>query len=101
MYKYFNDDLPDCFNNYFREQPANNHGYNLRRRNINHQTISPYSEKMIKNNGIAIWNTIPEDIKSCTNIKSFSSKLKTDIILVKFQTDFAKETSIVTSILNI
>ena len=82
MYKYHNNKLPANFSNYFQIQAAVTHSYNLRNRSQNRRILSNYAEKMIKHNGVDIWNTIPPEIKSCQNLKSFSNKLKKDILLV-------------------
>ena len=82
MYKYHNNKLPANFSNYFQIQAAVTHSYNLRNRSQNRRIFSNYAEKMIKHNGVDIWNTIPPEIKSCKNLKSFSNKLKKDILLV-------------------
>ena len=82
MYRYYNDKLPANFENYFQDHTVVNHSYNLRNRNPPRQILSCYAEKMIKHNGIAIWNTIPNEIQICQNLKLFSNKLKKDILLV-------------------
>ena len=82
MFKYHKGSLPACFENYFQNQSRVNHGYNLRNRAINYHTGSQDSQNMMKNNGRAIWDTIPNDIKNSLNIKAFSKKLKTEILLV-------------------
>ena len=82
MYKYYKNNLPANFDNYFESQNAITHSYNLRSRNPPRQIFSIYAERMIKNNGRDIWNTIPPEIRNCQNLKSFSDKLKKDILLV-------------------
>ena len=82
MYRYYNDKLPAYFDNYFVRAGTINHSYNLRNRNPPRQILSTYAEKMIKNNGYDIWNTIPTSIQNCKNLKSFSDKLKKEILLV-------------------
>ena len=82
MYKYYNNKLPAYFNNYFENRDTISHSYNLRNRNPPRRILSTYAEKMIKNNGYDIWNTIPTNIKNCKNLKSFSEKLKKEILLV-------------------
>ena len=82
MYKYYKNNLPANFDNYFESQNAITHSYNLRSRNPPRQILSIYAERMIKNNGRDIWNTIPPEIRNCQNLKSFSDKLKKDILLV-------------------
>ena len=82
MYKYYNNKLPAYFNNYFENRDTISHSYNLRNRNPPRPILSTYAEKMIKNNGYDIWNTIPTNIKNCKNLKSFSEKLKKEILLV-------------------
>ena len=82
MYKFHNDKLPEIFNNYFDNHLVITHSYNLRNRNPPRRILSIYAEKMMKNNGPDIWNTIPREIQNCDSIKSFSDKLKKDILLV-------------------
>ena len=71
MYKYYNNKLSANFDNYFQNQTVVNHSYNLRNRNPPR-----------RQNGIDIWTSIPTEIQSCQTLKSFSTKLKTDILLV-------------------
>ena len=82
MYKYYDDKLPIIFDNYFQNQAVITHSYNLRNRNPPRPILSAYAEKMMKNNGPDIWNTIPSEIQNCKNLKSFSDKLKKQILLV-------------------
>ena len=82
LFKYHNDKLPANFENYFHEENLITHSYNLRNRNPPRPILSCYAEKMIKHNGIAIWNTIPYETQICQNVKQFSKKLKTEILLV-------------------
>ena len=81
MHKYHNDKLPLLFNNYFQTRTVS-HSYNLRRVNPPQPILSTYSEKMIRNTGMLIWNAVPDEIKLITNIKSFAYRLKKDILLV-------------------
>ena len=76
MFKYYSKKLPESFDNYFETESVVTHSYNLRNQNPTRQILSTYAEKMIKNNGPDIWNTIPADIQNCFNLKSFSDKLK-------------------------
>ena len=82
MYKYYNNKLPAYFDNYFENLGTISHSYNLRHRNPPRRILSTYAEKMIKNNGYDIWNTIPTNIQVCKNLKSFSDNLKKEILLV-------------------
>ena len=82
MYKYYNDQLPANFNNYFQTEAPVTHSYNLRNRSQHRRILSNYAERMIKFNGVDIWSTIPPEIKSCQNLKLFSDNLKKDILLV-------------------
>ena len=82
MFKYYNNKLSANFDNYFQNQTVVNHSYNLRNRNPPRRILSCYAEKMIKHNRIDIWNSIPTEIQNCQTLKSFSTKLKKDILLV-------------------
>ena len=82
MYRYYKNKLPSNFNNYFETQTAVTHSYNLRNRNPPRQILSIYAEKMIKYNGPDIWSTIPTEIQNCQSLKSFTDRLKKDILLV-------------------
>ena len=82
MHKYYNNKLPGNFDNYFEIQTTVNHSYNLRNRNPPRQILSIYADKMIKYNGLDIWNTIPNEIQNCQSLRLFSNKLKKDILLV-------------------
>ena len=82
MHKYYNGKLPKIFEGYFQNRGIVSHSYNLRRVNPQQPILSCYAEKMIKHNGIAIWNTIPDEMKTISNIKTFSFTLKRDILLV-------------------
>ena len=82
MFKYFNGKLPQNFDNYFQQNEPNPQPYFLRHERRHHRITSRFSEKMVKHNGMSIWNTVPDEIKRCNNIKSFCFKLKKDILLV-------------------
>ena len=82
MYKYYNGKLPQAFDYYFQQNEPNPQPYFLRHQRENHHILSRFSAKMMKQNGIDIWNTIPEEIQRCTNIKAFCFKLKKDILFV-------------------
>ena len=82
MYKYHNNKLPQNFDNYFENQSEITHPYNLRNRNPPRRILSVYEEKMMKNNGPDIWNTIPIEIQNSKNLKSFTDTLKKNILLV-------------------
>ena len=82
MHKYYNIKLPAILKDYFRTNTTVSHSYNLRRVSYFRPILSIYSEKMIKHNGMAIWDTVPNEIKFISNIKAFAFKLKKDILLV-------------------
>ena len=82
MFKYFNGKLPPTFDNYFQQNEPDAQPYFLRHRRRQHRSTSCFSEKMIKYNGVSIWDTVPDEIKCCSNIKTFCYKLKRDILLV-------------------
>ena len=81
MHKYYNKKLPPFFDHYFETNAIVTHSYNLRRVTPFQPILSNYSEKMINYNGLAIWNSIPSEIQIMSNIKSFSYRLKKDILL--------------------
>ena len=82
MHKYHKGKLPTLFNDYFQTDKTVSHSYNLRRVHYSKPILSIYSERMIKYNGMDIWNTIPNDIQIIDSIKSFAYRLKKDILLV-------------------
>ena len=82
MYKYHNNKLPQNFDNYFQQNEPDPQPYFLRHERRHYRITSRFSEKMIKYNGISIWNTVSDEIKCCNNIKTFCFKLKKDILLV-------------------
>ena len=82
MHKYHNGMLPEIFKDYFQNNATVSHSYNLRRVRPQQPILSCYAEKMIKHNGVDIWNTVPDKIKTMSNIKTFSFNLKKDILLV-------------------
>ena len=83
MHKYKNGKLPVIFDDYFRNSELVSHSYNLRRQVPQRPILSTYAEKMIRHKGMDIWNnTIPDDIQIIFNIKTFSFRLKRDILLV-------------------
>ena len=82
MFKYFNGKLPHVFGDYFQQEEPLPQPYSWRRARQNQRSMSSFSEKMVKYNGIDIWNVIPEEIKRSNSIKSFCHKLKKDILLV-------------------
>ena len=82
MHKYHHGKLPSLFNDYFQTNTTVSHSYNLRRINHVRPILSIYSKRMIKHNGMDIWNTIPNEIQIISNIKTFAYRLKKDILLV-------------------
>ena len=81
MHKYKNGKLPIIFDEYFQNSEVVSHSYNLRRITPQRPILSSYAEKMIRHNGIAIWNAVPEELKTIENIKTFSFRIKKDILL--------------------
>ena len=82
MFKYFKGKLPQTFDSYFVQNEPAPQPYFLRHARQINRVMSRFSEKMMKYNGIDIWNTIPEEIQNCNNIKSFCYRLKKDILFV-------------------
>ena len=82
MHKYKNGKLPIIFDEYFKNSEVVSHSYNLRRITPQRPILSSYAEKMIRHNGMAIWNAVPEELKTIENIKTFSFRIKKDILLV-------------------
>ena len=82
MFKYFKGKLPQTFDSYFVQNEPAPQPYFLRHARQINRVMSRFSEKMMKYNGVDIWNTIPEEIQNCNNIKSFCYRLKNDILFV-------------------
>ena len=82
MHKYHNGMLTEIFKDHFESNATVSHSYNLRRVRLQQPILSCYAKKIIKHNGVDIWNTVPDKIKTMSNIKTFSFNLKKDILLV-------------------
>ena len=82
MHKYKSGKLPIIFDEYFRNSEIVTHSYNLRRINPQRPILSSYAEKMIRHYGMDIWNAVPEEIRTIQNIKTFSFRIKRDILVV-------------------
>lgn len=77
MYKYYNNQLPEAFENYL--QPAEAiHRYPTRKKDtlriLQHSTA--ICESSLKISGPKIWNTLSESIKTRPSLKAFKKQLK-------------------------
>ncbi len=81
MYNYCHNSLPSTFNNMFKTN-ANNHNYNTRNASdFKYPKIrTELGRKSISYQGVNIWNDIPNQIKTCKNMKSFKHSYKEDLI---------------------
>ena len=82
VYKYFNNNLPSVFRDYFTLF-GNENGTVTRNTNFNIRFIerhSMYGEKSVKVVGAKLWNNLHNDVRLATSIKLFKSKLKSAIL---------------------
>ena len=82
VYKYFNNNLPSVFQDYFTLF-GNENGTVTRNTNFNIRFIerhSMYGEKSVKVVGAKLWNNLHNDVRLATSIKLFKSKLKSAIL---------------------
>ena len=82
VFNYFNNNLPDVFNNYY-ETLASGHGLNTRYgsfliRKIKHKT--KIGAHTIKIQGPDLWNKLDNQLKSILHVKMFRNKYKHSII---------------------
>ena len=81
MFKYFNNQLPSPFDNMFT---LNNliHSYPTRSSQNFHLTNPKLliAHKSIRHSGSDLWNSLSNDIKSCTTLYCFKSKMKTKLL---------------------
>ena len=81
MFKYFNNQLPSTFDNMFTLNESI-HSYPTRSSHNFHLTNPKIllAHKSIRHHGPDLWNSLPNDIKSCTTLYSFKSKMKTKLL---------------------
>jgi hypothetical protein len=81
MYKHFDHQLPNAFNNYFTKH-RDVHMYNTRNAddyNIN-QTKTNFAHKTIRTSGPIEWNKIDKNVKESKTIKQFRTQIKRNLI---------------------
>lgn len=82
MYKYFTNQLPKIFNNYFVE---NNNQRRYHTRNTEYykicKTRTQFANKTMRSAGPRNWNMTDENIKSASSVKHFRSQIKTNLIM--------------------
>ena len=77
MYSYFNDKLPENFNDYFTKN-SYLHDYNTRtacKLHLDYQRIN-YGKFSIKYRGAKLWNTLPENLRNQKSYSSFKKSIK-------------------------
>ena len=77
MYKYFNNLLPEVFNNMFMLN-SEMHQYNTRYSNRPRVQLLKYesSRQTVRHLGAQLWNSLPDDIKNGPSLASFKGKYK-------------------------
>ena len=80
MFRFFNNMLPDSFNDYFMLNRELHH-YNTRLSACAHKNYARtnYSKHLVNYRGIDIWNNLPESLKE---IKSYYSLKKIKLYLL-------------------
>jgi hypothetical protein len=81
VYKQQNNLLPKIFDKFYTTK-HNIHSHNTRQKNGLYltQATSNYGLDSIEHQGILLWNLLPNQTRTLTNIKSFSRTVKHDII---------------------
>ena len=81
MYKFFINDLPVSFKNYFNRR-SDVHDYPTRQLNDFNLTNNKksLSDRGIRSSGPILWNSLPENIKDSKSVKHFRNQLKQNII---------------------
>ena len=83
MYKFYINDLPVAFNDYFKKR-SDIHDYPTRQ--IENLTFSlniignPFSDHAIRSSGPHLWNLLPEKLKDSETVKQFRNQLKETLI---------------------
>ena len=81
MYKFYINDLPVAFNDYFKNR-SDIHDYPTRQ--INNLTLSlnrkSFSDHAIRTSGPHLWNSLPEKLKDSKTVKQFRNQLKETLI---------------------
>ena len=81
MYKFYINDLPVAFNDYFKKR-SDIHDYPTRQ--INNLTLSlnrkSFSDHAIWTSGPHLWNSLPEKLKDSKTVKQFRNQLKETLI---------------------
>ena len=81
MFRYHKGTLPNIFSHYFASN-SQFHTYNTRNAN---DLLTPLynldiSQHFIKYKGIFIWNSLPINLRNCSTLMTFKSKLKAHLI---------------------
>lgn len=81
MYKYYHDDLPSVFENFFIQNQTV-HSYSTRQSNHFHlpKCKSDLSQRCTRYNGAVVWNSIPESMKRISSLQSFKFAFKRHIL---------------------
>ena len=83
VYKHENGKLPSSFDN-FLTSSVNTHGYSLRSiTNSRYKRVwgnTIHSLKLLQNEAVKIWNTIPKTIREAKSLKGFVDKYKAYLI---------------------
>ena len=77
MFRFFNNMLPDSFNDYFMLNKELHH-YNTRSSACvhKHYARTNYRKHLVSYRGIDTWNNLPESLKEIITFNSFRKKLK-------------------------
>lgn len=76
MYKYFNNMLPNSFDNMFETLAAPNRTKGFKLERIRYQGLESFPKALLPK----LWNSAPLEIKSAVSVKSFKKKLTTNIL---------------------
>ena len=81
MFRFFNNMLPDSFNDYFMLNRELHH-YNTRLSVCVHKNYARtnYSKHLVNYRGIDTWNNLPESLKEIKSYYSFKKKLKLHLL---------------------
>ena len=81
MYKFYINDLPVDFNNYFKKR-SDIHDYPTRQ--VNDLTLSlnkkSFSDHAIRTSGPHLWNSLPDKLKDSKTVKQFRNQLKQTLV---------------------
>ena len=82
MYKHFNKQLPEVFDNYYVRHAEIHYHHTRNAQNYRLFKVKKYfSERAIKTTGPALWNSLQPNMKQSKSVQHLRNQLKESLIL--------------------